>query len=207
MGLGVSVGLRSQLEDDEGRAWFERQLALVNDVLREHGLPPHEEPSSLPDDAESRAMNDSFPYSFIHFLRHAYAWSRQQPGKPLPVVDKLKAAEDRRIETECERLESHLILHSDADGMYVPVEFAAPILDERLSGEMLGSSIELRRELITVAPLLGIEVIDGEVSDEQIELLNELDDDAPHFREKCVFATLWEACRLSIVYGTAIVFH
>ncbi|HRE91425.1 MAG TPA: hypothetical protein PK095_20070 [Myxococcota bacterium] len=198
--------MRSQLDGEpEGLRWFEAQLAAASTVLGELGLPTHVEGELAPG-ARSRAMLDSFPYSFLHFLRHAYAWARQRAGEPLPELERLGRAEQARIEDEIGMLDSHLILHSDCDGLYVPVDFGAPIHDPRLAGETLGSTQRLEAELTLIAPLLGVELVSGEVSDEAMAALDVEDDDPLH-REKLVFATLWEACRLSLAHRCAIVFH
>lgn len=205
MGLGVAVGMRSELEGDpEGLASFEAQLAVVNLLLQEHGHPVHQE-GVMPEGAQSRAMCDSFPYGFIHHLRHAYAWARQRPGESLPGIERLGPAENARLEHELGRLESHLLVHSDAEGLYVPVDFDEPLCDPRLPGGMLGSTVRLKRELMTIAPLLGVTVVAGELDDGAMAGLD-VEDDDPHHREKTVFATLWEACRLSLAHRVAIVF-
>lgn len=104
MGLAVSVGtLADFLENDpEGAEWFEGDFEIVNGVLASAGLPPHIEPRELPR-LDSRASLDGFPYSFIHYLRRAYAHSVVTPGwKAMPVegdFDPRKTPSSRRRST------------------------------------------------------------------------------------------------------------
>src|SRR3954469_8442641 len=74
MGLAISVGILADLieNDPESAEHFDEDFAVVNRKLAEAGLPPHVEPRVLPP-LDSRAPIDGLPYSFIHYLRRAYA--------------------------------------------------------------------------------------------------------------------------------------
>jgi hypothetical protein len=72
---------------------------------------------------------------------------------------------------------------------------------------MLGSTQTLMRELVSIAPALGISLASGELSDTEAERINEVTaDDGPWYRELTVWITLFEACRLSMQHNTAISF-
>ncbi|CAA2102873.1 hypothetical protein [Variovorax paradoxus] len=215
MGLAVSVGtLADFLENDpEGAEWFEGDFEIVNGVLASAGLPPHIEPRELPR-LDSRASLDGFPYSFIHYLRRAYAHSVVTPGwKAMPVEGDFDPSEDPVIQAALDEAESHLICHSDAEGFYVPVEFDDVLFsdadseDEALTGGMLGSSYRLRDELVQVAPALGIALDDGQLSDEEAARIDALaENDEGLYREYASWLLLYEMARLSIAHKTAIVF-
>ena len=74
MGLAISVGALAELqqEDPQGAQQLIASLETANALLKQAGLPQHAEPAALPE-LQSRALIDSFPYSFLHYLRRAYA--------------------------------------------------------------------------------------------------------------------------------------
>jgi hypothetical protein len=104
-------------------------------------------------------------------------------------------------------MDSHIICHSDVEGFYVPIDFRDPIYDDRIWGEWLGSSQRALAELVLAAPLLGIPLRKGRLSDKAARLIAEEEDDAhPCWRERRVWLKFFEAARLSVEYGTAISF-
>lgn len=135
MGLAVCVGMLAELleEDPEGAEAFEEDLTEANRVLAAAGLPQHTEPRG-PLELDSRASIDGFPYSFIHYLRRAYAHRVLSPdwvATPLP--DDVDPTEDPKIQVLLDGSESHLLCHSDAEGFYVPVDFKDVLFDERMA--------------------------------------------------------------------------
>ncbi|MBC8135491.1 MAG: hypothetical protein H8F28_06345, partial [Fibrella sp.] len=89
MGLSVTVGMLADLErnDAEGAAWFREELAKVNRVLEANGIAAFTEPGTLARELRLNAA-DSYPYSFLHYLRRAYAFQRE--GLPLtPAGDRV----------------------------------------------------------------------------------------------------------------------
>jgi hypothetical protein len=127
MGLGVSVGTLAWLKtaDTEGYEWHSKQLAVVNTVLTANNLAPHHEPDELPE-LQSHASLDGFPYSFLHYLRRIYANVSQNPQwVPVELTDGQDPSADPAIDRELfVRMSSHLVCHSDAEGYYVPIDFA-----------------------------------------------------------------------------------
>lgn len=210
MGLSVSVGMLADLKanDAEGAAWFRAEVAKVNRVLEANGLPTFTEPETLATQPHSNAA-DSYPYSFLHYLRRAYALQRE--GYPLtPAGDRLSKADNDVIEDAGSLFDSHLLMHSDAEGFYVPVEFDEPIFSDDVPGAMLGSSPRLLRELVKVAPFLSIELdATGELTGGARQKLLDADanENTPYYREYVVWHSLYEAARLSIAHQTMIVFH
>ena len=164
MGLAINTHYLADLmtNDAEGAEWMQEQLALVNEFLKSEGLSPHEEPETI-GTAQKRRHVSSFPTSFLHHLRRAFARVRErQPVTPVnPDED---PAEDSCIEAAASTFDAHLLCHSDCEGYYVPVEFEEVIFDlekRGLPGEMLGSSQRLFAEMIEVAPAIGIELRGG----------------------------------------------
>lgn len=207
MGLGLSVGYLADMKvhDNEGYEWAKEALAKVVAVLNDNHCGIWEEPEEF--NATLRPHLSSFPYSWIHFLRRAYAWQSEYPGVALPPsAGEISDEDDRLIENVALDFRSHLLCHSDAEGYYVPVEFEEPIFDDRVPGSMLGSSFALKRELLKIAPLLEIK-LDGDVlSDSEAARIYAIEDDHPFFRENAVFLSLWEVTRVSLEENSAIVF-
>ena len=227
MGLAVCVGMLAELleDDPESAEGFEEELAEVNRVLAAAELPPHTEPRG-PLELDSRASIDGFPYSFIHYLRRAYAHRVLSPDwVATPLADDVDPTADPKIQALLDGCESHLLCHSDAEGFYVPVDFDEVLFDgdggdeeeaegdadieepAGLPGGMLGSSQRLLEELVFVAPALGIRLDDGRLSDEEAERIDALiDEDDGLYREYVSWLLLYESARLSIEHRTAIVF-
>lgn len=210
MGLAVSTGfLQEMLElDVEGAQWFRTSLKPVNELLVSNGFDPHDEPESVP--AMPVSGIGSFPYSYLHYLRRAYA--RVLNDAPVtPLEEGANAAADSYIEDEVCMLSSHLLCHSDAEGLYVPIDMPDPLFDTDepgVAGGMLGSSQGLLRELAVVAPAIGIDLDDeGRVTDETASSINDDPEDHPLHIERLVWLTLHLAGRHSVEHGTAIVFH
>ncbi|MGW4241861.1 hypothetical protein [Nocardia sp. NPDC004722] len=192
-------------EEDFGPA-----LDAINKVLSDNGLPAHEEPR-VHGMATARHHVSSFPYSMIHYLRRAYAHAITNPDQPLtPVAEDERASEDPLVEEVTYDFDCHLICHSDCEGYYVPIDFEHVLPgdeEDSIPGGILGSSNRLMRELVYVAPYLGITLIDGELPDSEAHSLCEADDeDEPLGRERMVWLTLFENARVSLANNTLITF-
>jgi len=190
MGLAISVGMLD--EDEAYREMFDELAAS----LAQAGIAGYREPERVPD--AMRAHCDSFPYSFLHYLRRCYALLRE--GNPITVAED---ADDDLVEELSIDSSSHLLCHSDAEGYYVPVDFDEPLFSDE---ESIGSSQRLLAELREVGPHIGVKLeADGALSDAEAARLAGYDD-GPFWREITVWLTLHEACVASIAHGTAIVF-
>jgi hypothetical protein len=213
MGLSISVGLLADLlENDEAGATAMRStLAAINEVLAENHLPTYEEPEKLPG-LVSRAQVTSYPYSFLHYLRRFYANVVHDPDWiPCVTPDDESPTDDAVLDEEMYMMASHLLCHSDSQGFYLPIAFEALIIDaseaDRIPGGIVGSSDQLMQELVEIAPLLGIKLRGGSLTDEEATRINSLaETEAGFWIELLVWISLFEAARLSLEYGTAIVF-
>ena len=213
MGLTVGIGVLAYLleNDQEGASSLEEGFAAANLLLEAEGLPIHSEPRTFKTPV-SRASIRSFPYSFIHYLRRAYAHrSANQSWMAHPIDHNVDPAADPLVDDELAMLCSHLICHSDAEGFYLPIDFSDVLFadpeDSSLPGGMLGSSYRLLEELEVVAPALGIRLNDGRLPHDEAERIDELACSGEGiYRELCSWLALYEAARLSIELKTAIVF-
>lgn len=199
MGLVVVVGM----EDEEQL----EELDDVNVLLRAHGLPEHAEKVVDEDELLDFEMGG---YSSLHYLRRIAA--HLEAGRALPAPGDDSAPDDPVLLAAYEADElgrfAHLIQHSDAEGFYVPVDFPRP-LNGDVTGETLGSSVALRRELRELRELL--EIPDGvdPDGDELWEVFEEQgtgDGWRRYGRESFVCVRLLAAAEASVARGLALSF-
>ena len=210
MGLAIEVGMLAyRIQHEEGADSFRRSLDKVNKVLVKNKLPRHVEPEVLTL-SKNRARLRGYSYSYLHHLRRFAAHAAAKPDwKPKPFPASKNPANDPVVIDEMSMLDSHLLCHSDCEGFYVPIDFPDPIFaDEKLiPGGMLGSSQGLMRELVAVAPFLGVTLKNGRLTDAEAMRINEVvAEEGPFGIELAVWLSLLEATRLSIQHGTAICF-
>ena len=224
MGLAITVGaLAVCLEhDSEGAEWLREDFLHVNRVLTANGLPPHLEPLSLPSTSEYPELSfdrgyrrgmwlSGMPYSWLHYLRRAVAFARQAPEEFHPVTDGQDPAQDERIDRELfVVMDSHVICHSDSDGFYVPIDFPEPLYDDQdegVTGGVIGSSQRALQELVQAAPLLGISIWDGDLTDEDaITICREEEGSHPLWIERHAWLYFFARLRESIALQSAVVF-
>jgi hypothetical protein len=211
MGLSVSVGLLawSLAEGEHEQAErVRRDVREINRLLAANGLPAHVEPETLPP-FKDRCRGVGMPYDMIHHLRRAVAYARQAPAAFTPLPAGADPTRDPRVESELYgRFDSHLICHSDCDEFYVPIDFPDPLYDDQTAGPIagvLGSSQGAMRELLLVAPLLGIRLNGPALPDERAEEINGAGV-GPLYVERYVWLKLFEAVRLSIELGSVVAF-
>lgn len=206
--LAPVIGYLGMLSDDEqGRASFLDDLSAINRVLVEAGLPEHVEPETLPE-YTLRVEINHLGTTWLHHLRRLQArvlldpsWTHQ------PCTDDDEPWNDSAIDDELTvYIRSHLIVHADTEGYYVPIEFD-DVLYGAPGGSMLGSSQRLLAELRQLAPYLGI-VLDaeGNLSDAEAARIAPCDETDPAHREKAAWLLLFECARQSVTMQTLIAF-
>jgi hypothetical protein len=215
VGLHVEYGyLASYRDDPDAVERFQRHLAAVNTVLRAEGLPEHTEPTEIARHTY-RCGLDSIAWSWLHCLRRVHALYLQNGDnpqwRPEPASEDYPGPEVHpAVANELWDFRSHLIVHSDESGWYVPIDFKYTLYGDGTTeppGRILGSSTRLLDELQSIAPWLGIPLgPDGDLDDVGVADLNTIDEDNPWWRERIAWFHLFEATRLSVALGTAVVF-
>jgi hypothetical protein len=160
MGLALEVGILADLKDadEEGYASYIDAFARLNNVLRSEGFEVHVEPEEL----DEIFSCDMLSYTGIHYLRRIAV--HLALGKPIPAPGDEQTY--RNIALSDEYFDNfnagksmkyqHLIVHSDAEGFYIPIDFERVIATPTLSGGWVGSTQRLRAECAELAGMLSM---------------------------------------------------
>jgi len=163
MGLSIEVGILADLieNDEEGAAHCRQEFATLNKYLASVHLPQHSEPEKV------RVWSTSmFGYSGLHYLRRIAA-HLDASGK-LPEPGDTNSAQDPMLvhygadfpgpnPLKPFGAYDHLIIHSDAEGYYLPQDFPCVLFPGEhypVAGGMVGSSPQLLKECKRVADAL-----------------------------------------------------
>ena len=230
MGLALEVGILADLleNDEEGAEQFRVEFDAINRHLAKVNLGAHTEP----EDCELWSCS-MYGYSGLHYLRRIAA--HLDCGRALPPPGGDDSADDPVLQSYyalesgnakpslTERLFGkkktfnrsfdHLILHSDAEGYYLPKDFQNilyPDASLRIAGGSIASSYRLLKECERLASVLGIP---GDL-DEQSEALFEAADSQgegdtnwqQYGVESYTCVCLMRGCQKSIETGAALVF-
>lgn len=228
MGLALTIGILADLKenDAEGFQVFSSYFSEVNKILAANKLPAHVEPEDIPTwDAEM------FGYSGLHYLRRLAACIDSGDGLPGPGDN--NSSNDERLEAyfsdvvgkqpgilrslfwkrpRFRRQFDHLIVHSDAEGFYLPQDFPNVLLadDKLIPGGMIGSTARLRVECERLARILEIPSDIAKDSDELWEAADSQGEGESIWQqygvESFTCVALLEACNVSLKTRAAIVF-
>jgi len=229
MGLAVEVGYLADLlgNDEEGAQAFREELAKLNDYLASLGLAPHHEPEKC--DVFSCEM---YGYSGIHYLRRVAAHLDLRGVLPSPggedaskddVMEeyyKVAGREDQsgilgRLFRRAPRRRTfdHLLLHSDAEGYYLPRDFSSVLFPPEkfhIPGGMVGSSARLFDECKRLAQALQVPLeLDADAEAVWEATQSQGKGNVPWQRygiESFVCLRLYRACERSLENQAAIVF-
>ncbi len=224
MGLALCVGVPSEIRESDAEyvAYFEEQVEAINGVLESFGLPPHREPFDVADERTFEC--EMYGYSGLHYLRRLAA--HLALGKELPPPGDDGAASDpvlsdyyRIFDASFARGQAtgipfqHLIVHGDAEGYYLPVEFEDVIIPDaslEIAGGMLGSSHALLRECRELAQALELPE-ELSVEDERLWLAADTQGEGEtkwerYGVESFTCLQLIRACEASVETGAAVVF-
>ena len=170
MGLALEVGMLADLlvHDEEGAQWFREDMAKLNAVLAASGMAPHDEPTEA-----AVYSTDTYGYSGLHYLRRCAAHLQYRGALPPPLkegeqptADDLLIRYSSEFVTEnpdaqpgafaapCARNFDHLIMHSDAEGFYIPQPFERVVIAGDQAYGWIGSCQTLRSECERLAAAL-----------------------------------------------------
>jgi len=230
MGLGLMVGIVADLarHDEDGCAHYRDQFTAVNEALAAAGLPPHDEPEDL---AEEEVWScDLSSYGGLHHLRRVAAHLALDGAVPSPVeeptrdplVDRYYARAAPRGVGLLARLlgrkaaplaHAHLMLHSDAEGFYLPLDFGQVLFPEdrlAIAGGMVGSAPRLLAECRQLAEALevpaGLDPEGGELEEAAARQAEAPGDWRRHGVAAFMALRLIRGCERSIETGAALVF-
>jgi hypothetical protein len=229
MGLALEVGILADLRenDSEGYEHYLKQFDALNKYLEEVGLATHHEPENC--EVWSCEM---YGYSGLHYLRRIAAHFDLTGNLPLP--GNKDSSKDVTLQKYYQKAESkspgffarllptlpkyqfgfnHLILHSDAEGFYLPIEFKEVLYPDSelgIAGGMIGSTIKLLRECERLAKVLEIPSNVDEKSEELWEAADAQGESSIKWQkygvESFTCVHLIKACKKSIETGAAIIF-
>lgn len=224
MGLSLEVGILPELKayDEEGYRYSLDQFRALNQCLAQAGLAQHVEP----DQVEGGFACDLGSYSHLHHLRRLAA--HLALGKPLPPPTDDDATKDPVVAAYYEpprpgllarllgrapaaRRFEHLMLHSDAEGYYLPLDFPSVLFPDSelgIAGAMVGSAPRLRAECLELASALGFPLGLDHESDEMWDVLGQRAATGwqRYGVESYSCLRLIRACEASMETGAALVF-
>jgi hypothetical protein len=159
------VGIVADLieNDDEAAQQFEAEFATLSRYLTSVQLKAHVDPAGV----EPWAC-DMYGYSGLHHLRRLAAYLHYDQRLPEPGdIESSKDPTLNRYFSDFElsaarnvfRPFDHLIIHSDAEGYYIPQEFDGVLFpgeEYPIAGGMVGSSQRLRDECRKIATALNL---------------------------------------------------
>jgi hypothetical protein len=237
MGLSLEVGSYANVMEDEEldletQTAFEEDFEALNLVLAKAGLPLHQEPKKL-EEAESFSCG-MIGYRGLHYLRRiaiflAHELPLPPPGPKYdedredPVAEKLLEKHYAYLESGNKYFNSksndaylpfsHLILHGDADGIYLPQRFTTIQYFEdgsNVFGQVIGSAYTLLEECRKLALALEIpQDLDVDSNNSNLEIDDQGEGEKLWQRyaiETYTCVQLMRACEASIKTNSLVLF-
>lgn len=189
MGLNLAVGILADLNDGdpEGADHVREEIDNLNEYLSSIELPKHVEPLDCPVGGA-----EMYGYSGLHYLRRLAAHidlkgSLPEPGNDTaskdPLIEEYYAQTEepkvsffsrllgKKLKQNNERKGKfdHLMIHSDAEGYYLPIDFEEVLFPDekyKIPGGMVGSSVRLLDECKKLADCLELPLDMDQESDE-----------------------------------------
>ena len=202
LGLSMQVG---GFEEPE-------MYASLSAALVRAGLPAHSEPDIARQSTYFSCQ--MWGYSGLHYLRRLAAYLGE--GKEVPGPGDNNSAHDPVLAGFYDLLApgfEHLLMHSDAEGFYSPLEFKDVIFPHEelaVPGGMIGSSVHLLRECKRLAEWLELPLDLDPESDEVWDAASSPQASGPKWQQygvesfSCI--RLIKAAEASINSGAAVVF-
>jgi hypothetical protein len=176
MGLNIEVGIVADIleNDEEGAEHFRQEFVTLNRFLTSIQMKAHVEPEKV-----EVWSSEMYGYSGLHYLRRVaahlhYTQSLPAPGDQNapkdPILDRYFSDFDDSDPRKAFGAYDHLIIHSDAEGFYIPQDFARVLIPGDaypIAGGTVGSSQHLRDECQKIATALRLP-LDLDPEDERV---------------------------------------
>jgi hypothetical protein len=189
---------------------FRQEFDAINRLLVKEHLQPLDL-NAIPNHSVLPRFKASFPTSAFYALCEFYACIAAGLGFTLPYTPEQEEALASEVEEIATSLTNHLICHSDRDGYYLPRDFDELIFDasRQVTGEFLGSSPRLLKQLVNLAPHLQIKLEDEQLTEVELERIKMLcyDSENPFATLQMVWLALFECARVSVGTGAWVVFN
>ena len=195
MSVGFFMGIASSYTD-EAQESARALTRAINEALKSQAVPPYSDPAEPPG-----------VYADNLFGRSALD---HDSARLLVALAELAVNRAGAVHLA-------LLVENPYRVAFLPVELPAPILttySESIAGDdtaiSIGSSLALLREVIAVAPLLGIPLKNGVLSDPVAALINDYaalfpgDTPDPNADQRTTWLLLHEGARLSIAHRVAL---
>ena len=228
MGLNLVVGILAELQetDPEGADDVRKEIDSLNRFLESEGLPKHVEPIDCP-----VGGGEMYGYSGLHYLRRIAA--HLDLHGELPPPGDQNSSDDKAIEAYYANFENpevsffsrllgrkgftrtfdHLLIHGDAEGYYLPIDFKKVLFPPEnfgIPGGMIGSSYRLLNECKRLAEALELPLDMDQESDELWEASDSQGEGDSKWErygvESFTCLRLYKAAEHSIKHGALIVF-
>ncbi|WP_159023668.1 hypothetical protein [Formosa sp. L2A11] len=213
MGLSISGGILADFIENEPEGYEAYKIIFenINKILVSNNFEPYQEPNVL----KVKPLSvGSFPYSFLHHLRRflAHVWENEgnENWTPIPFSPEENPTKDAILEDYYSYMSSHLLIHSDSEGFYIPVVLQEVLFDTDktpVPGAMIGSSYILLEELKDLTKYLDIKLDANNTVTNIAEVDRTIEKQGDFWIEKLVCVTLIKAAKYSIDNKTAIVFN
>ncbi|PZG52930.1 hypothetical protein C1I98_06555 [Spongiactinospora gelatinilytica] len=212
MGLAIVVGILGAADGPDTRAEITAELSALRRLLTLAGLPAWHEP---PEPGERPAEYEMYGYRGLHHLRRLAVHVAHAGMLPPPLAAGGDPSADPLLRAAYDGDPDgggfdHLVHHSDAEGYYLPVDFADVLYDDSITSADVGSSQRLLAECERLAAMLGLPAGLDPWSQEVEEAIDGEGPAAAGWRRYGVEAftclQLISAARRSVITGAALVF-
>jgi hypothetical protein len=211
MGLNMIVGVNADVDDGDAEM-LRNDFTVIGELLLSEGAGRWNEPA-----ATETSEFEMWGYSGLHRVRRLAVHLAVDGRLPAPLAEGQRATDDALLKQAYAVLPSgrpgpfdHLVHHSDCEGYYVPVAFERVIVDEKVSGGYLGSSVRLLAETRRIAQAIGLP---EDLDPDSEEVFEATDGEVPAAEgwqrygvEAYVCLQLLRAAELSVETGSAIAF-
>lgn len=202
VGVHITLGLYelNQCGDPEAEEQRQNELRTISAMLTENKEGIYEEPVSLYANVTftNRGHQSSIGHSFFATLRRAVAY--QIKGTELTELGPEEMAqEDPILENELYMFSSSIACALGKSLFFIPADISPTFGDV-----YVGCVMDVIKELKAVAASLKINLVDNVLTDSEAQILSNIEDGEPFFRERITWFALWENAHVAVKFNVAV---